>query len=70
MDEGFKLYAAPSFIEGVARLMDFGGALNEYNTASSPELADEKAIRSDWVAVGKDIDSAINNFAEKNMELP
>lgn len=59
--EGFKLYAEPSFFEGWARLFDPAGTLNQYNTSSSPEEADRKAIFSDWIAVGKDMRTAINN---------
>lgn len=53
------LYARPSFIEGVARLMDVGGTLNEYNRSASDEQADARALRSDWYAVGDDLRAGI-----------
>lgn len=49
------LFARPSAMEGIARLADFFGALNEYNRSSDP---DGTAIRNDWRAVGRDIEDA------------
>ena len=56
------LFARPSALEGVARILDFGGTLNEYNTANSPQQADTLALWSDWLAVGDDMWSAIRTF--------
>lgn len=53
------LYARPSFIEGVARLIDLGNTLQEYNSSLSPEQADALAIFSDWRVVGEDLASAM-----------
>lgn len=61
-EKGFRLYARPSFWEGLARLLDVGGTLNEYNYSDSDEEADVRAILSDWEAVGKDIRAAIKKF--------
>jgi hypothetical protein len=60
-NEVFKLYAEPSFFEGWARLFDPAGTLNQYNTSTSPEEADSKAIMSDWFTVGNDIRKVLNN---------
>jgi len=54
------LYARPSFLEGLARIADFFGVLQDYNTSSTPEAADERTIRADWAAVGADLWSALN----------
>jgi hypothetical protein len=62
MNARFKLYAEPSFLEGMARLVDVYGILNEYNYSFSDEEADIRAIRSDWENVGDDIWEAIENF--------
>ena len=62
---GRLIYAKPSFLEGVARIFDFGGALNTYYYLPSdedPRKADARAIASDWRAVGKDIASAIGQY--------
>lgn len=49
------LYARPSFLEGMARVLDFGGTLNEYNSSLSEEQADCLALNADWMAVGQDL---------------
>ncbi|MGL6096217.1 MAG: hypothetical protein ACRC7O_10530 [Fimbriiglobus sp.] len=53
------LFARPSFTEGVARLFDWTGELNEYNSSATPEEADAEALRADWMATGEDIAAAI-----------
>ena len=57
------VYARPSFLEGVARIFDFGGTLNTYYLVSSdedPREVDARAIASDWEAVGKDFPIVAN----------
>ena len=49
------LVAEPSFLEGMARVVDLCGHLNEYNRSENPEQADRLALRSDWRAIGADI---------------
>lgn len=56
------LFAMPSFITGIARILDPFGTLNTYNTSSSGEEADYDALRSDWKAVGDDIRYAIRSY--------
>ena len=53
------LYARPSFLEGVARLIDWGNTLQEYNTVSDPKVADYLALSADWRVVGHDLESAM-----------
>jgi hypothetical protein len=62
------LFARPSFIEGMARVVDIGGTLNVYNTSTTPELADFFAMYADWLATGGDIVSAIAQFARQYPE--
>ena len=61
-------YVKPSFIEGMARIFDFAGALDYHprpNPASKPGWEkDADAIRSDWEAVGQYIWDAIGQFEE------
>lgn len=59
------LYAKPSFLEGVARIFDFGGTLNGYNDSPTGEEADAAAIRSDWEAIGQDMHNAIGAFEKE-----
>jgi hypothetical protein len=56
------LFAQPSFIEGVARLIDFGNTLQIYNTSLSGEQADALALAADWQVVGDDLEKAILEF--------
>jgi hypothetical protein len=46
------LFARPSFAEGMARIMDFGNTLNEYNRTPDPDAI---ALSADWNAVAEDL---------------
>lgn len=46
------LFARPTAIEGVARVVDIGGFLTEFNESRNDDQADSIAIRMDWKAVG------------------
>ncbi len=59
------LYARPSIIEGIARLLDFGNILNEYNRSRTSQEADIRALRADWYVVGDDLRRAYEEFAEE-----
>lgn len=54
------LYARPSFVEGVARILDFGNTLNEYNYSRAPEQADFLALRADWRVAARDMGIALS----------
>jgi hypothetical protein len=58
------LFASPSFLEGVGRVVDLGGFLTEYNYSPSPDAADAIALASDWAAIGMDMRTAIRKRAE------
>lgn len=62
------LFARPSFLTGIARILDPQGKLNTYNTSESAQLADARAIRSDWLAVGDDLRSAIQSYEESDSD--
>lgn len=55
----FLLFARPSFLGGVGDIFDFGNTRFIYNESLLPEYANHLAIKSDWLAVGNDIQSAI-----------
>jgi hypothetical protein len=61
----YFLFARPSFWSGMARVVDLGGTLNEYNYSISPRKADYYAIRSDWNVVGDDISEAVNKYDDE-----
>lgn len=60
------LYAKPSFLEGVARLVDFGGTLNEYNFSQTGDEADARATWMDWAVVGQDMRRVMERFMESS----
>jgi len=49
------LFARPSTASGVARVLDLMGVFDSYNSSSTPEEADARAMFSDWRAVGRDL---------------
>jgi hypothetical protein len=54
------LFARPSFLSGVARVLDLGGTFDGYNHRESEEDADLRALLGDWAAVGADLQRAID----------
>ncbi len=62
------LFAHPSFIEGWARMLDFGNTLNEYNNAPNGNIADNVATYLDWVAVGSYIRNAMVEYGEETQK--
>lgn len=48
-----------SFFTGFSNVFNISGETVDFNTSSSSEEADCKAIESDWKMVGEDIRSAI-----------
>ncbi len=62
MFESELLFARSSFIEGMARVVDWSGSLNRYNTMPSPEEADAAAMAADWAAVGEDLYRAVDSY--------
>ena len=53
------LFATPSFLSGVARLLDLSGRFDVYNDSVDPSIADARAIYSDWCMVGQDLAGAM-----------
>jgi hypothetical protein len=62
------LYARPSFIGGVSRVVDLGSTLNEYNSTFIPAIADYYAMKSDWMMVGSDIQTAIIEYGKEEKQ--
>ena len=57
------LFARPSLIEGVGRLVDVGGTLDVYNTSPDGATADARALAADWQAVGDCMKQAILRYS-------
>ncbi len=64
-DDTCFLFADPSFLTGLATVMDVGGGLLTYNISRSGAEADERAIASDWAVVGSDLINAANTLGEE-----
>jgi hypothetical protein len=64
------LFARPSFLEGVARILDFGNTLQMYNGSDSPAEADAWAFASDWYAIGEDMMRAVNQIKQARTTVP
>lgn len=60
----YFLFARPSFLSGMARVLDLGATLDDYNTCLNDGQADSIALRSDWDAVGGDLRAAMGKFDE------
>jgi hypothetical protein len=63
------LFARPSFLEGMGRIMDFGDVLQEYNRSLAPQQADSLAILADWGAVAQDIGAAVRQYEEGGLRV-
>ena len=48
----------PSFLAGMASVLDLWPRLDRHNESQTPEQADVQALASDWLAVRKDLDGA------------
>ena len=64
----YYLGARPSFLEGIARLMDFGNTLDKYKSYPSGAEADYAAIARDWAMIGLDFRNAVVEFEEEKAE--
>lgn len=53
------LFSLPSFKEGVASIIDFGGNLIKFNESKSAMEANKKALKSDWLAICDDFRVAV-----------
>lgn len=59
------LFARPSFLEGMARVIDLGGTMQVYNDSQTEREADLRAIKKDWQAVGEDILNAVKSYEQQ-----
>lgn len=59
------LFAKPTFVRGMAHVLDIGGTLDVYNISANGFEADRRAIQSDWQAISKDMWHAIEEAEKK-----
>jgi len=58
------LFARPSFLYGVTKLLDPLRMGEDFNRSRTPQDADLLAIRSDWHAIGADMQQALAHETE------
>jgi len=56
------LFIRPSFLNGMARVVDIFAELDDYNVSATPEEADARALKSDWQALMRDIEAAMQKL--------
>lgn len=64
----YYLFVKPSFGQGLARIWDFRARLSMYNISTTPAEADLKALLSDWLAVGQDLNGAIKKTIAQSVK--
>ena len=52
----------PSFIGGMAKVLDLGNTLSIYDKKIPSQLLDFEALKHDWEKVGEDLYSSINIY--------
>jgi len=62
MIKTFNLFSRPSFLSGAARLVDLGGVFDKYNRTQTEEQADGRALASDWLSIGQDLQIALQKM--------
>jgi hypothetical protein len=63
------LYARPNFLSGFASVIDIGGTLIEYNNSRNEVEADLRALASDWIITGKDIQNNVEKTEKEESPL-
>jgi hypothetical protein len=61
------LIASPSMASGAARLLDWYGTFDEYNSCETPQEADALAASADWHLAGDDLSNAMSEYKEKHL---
>jgi len=48
----------------MSRMLDLGATLQDYNISETEQEADIRALKSDWCAVGEDLNFSIKNYEQ------
>ena len=56
------LFASPSLLSGIARILDIGGQFDSYNESETDEMADATALYSDFRMVGQDLQKSMESL--------
>lgn len=60
------LFAQPSLLIGVARLLDIWGLMDDYNHSQTEQEADARGLYSDWRITGEDLLRALQTAEEED----
>ncbi|MBS1496799.1 MAG: hypothetical protein JSU03_04280 [Bacteroidetes bacterium] len=60
------LFSDTDFVTGMGSVLNIGGNYFEFDTSISENIADLKALRSDWGVTGQDIDAAYHECLKDN----
>jgi hypothetical protein len=60
------LFANPTFIGGLASVLDLGSTMVVYNESPSIKVADVRAMESDWRVTGEDLKASMALWVEEN----
>ncbi len=52
-------------IRGVARVLDLGSTMGNYNTSDNYLVSDYDALKQDWMSVGADLYGALNTYEDE-----
>ncbi len=63
--KAFRTLPLPSFVEGMARVLDLGGTLRNQNDLNVSREVDSAAVLSDWMVTGDDLRGAITVYGER-----
>ncbi len=58
-------FPKPSFLSGLARLLDVGGTFDSFYYLENGEEVDNIAIKSDWAMIGNDMKNALADFKQQ-----
>ncbi|MGH9831638.1 MAG: hypothetical protein ACRD9Y_01410 [Blastocatellia bacterium] len=64
----FQLFATPTFFSGMARTLDLGAVLDDYDGILTSGQADLLALSADWLAVSEDMWSALAEYESQIAE--
>lgn len=58
-----------SFMVGLGSVLNIAGSYFDYNSSKTAEEADLKALFSDWINVGKDMNISKQRFEKKHKKI-
>ena len=60
------LFSTPSFLTGAGSIFNIRGNYFRFKLSRSSELADMRAMQSDWCMVGKDLRKAFEEYQKQS----